>query len=304
MSETSRFAFPVPLTSQIRAIAQHKAELDLDENASRLKILRKLAFHAVSYYLRCMAFDVDQQYSDSQERILFHLLEGTDIYVRGIGRLECCPVNKTDTTYKVPIDAREGRLAYVVVEIDEHYQEAQIIGFFPTPLPESKTLLLNQLYPLSDLPQYLYHSIPLHLSQLWSWAQTQLTNLSNTFANPFMDWYIFPEFSSSMRTHDEQVQFSKHIQLDSLNLIIKFCLTPKMNDSLRVDLWIESEDKKTLPSNTQLIILNDQGQTFQQLSATGDSFSLAAHPFSAIRDEQFAVKLSYGQVQHMERFVA
>ncbi|MGF1602444.1 MAG: DUF1822 family protein, partial [Thermosynechococcaceae cyanobacterium] len=208
------------------------------------------------------------------------------------------------------------RIAYVIVEIEDHFKQAQILGFSPQPIPPNGEIYLNQLQAVETLPQYLSDCKTTALSQLWSWAQEQGQAIAESVGGTLQGWQptqslnlafmglesaTIPdsEHSGLDATRDHAL-VSKMIQLQDFDLALVMDLAPKADGSLRVELMVESELKNPLPAEMQLTIHDQQGQIFQTISAEGH---LMARPFSAGSRERFSIELSYGEAKHREDFV-
>lgn len=94
-----------------------------------------------------------------------------DLCVPGLGRLECCPMSQKEPSCYVSPESLEDRIGYLVIQLDQPYQEATILGFSPSvnsePINQAATrfrrllsgspsvsrerLLLQQLQPLEAL---------------------------------------------------------------------------------------------------------------------------------------------------------
>ncbi|MEO0377967.1 MAG: DUF1822 family protein, partial [Cyanobacteria bacterium P01_A01_bin.17] len=183
-SSTSISGFPVPLTSKAWNIAQKQVQPQFDADHNQQQFRNGLAVYAVDFYLKCMAVEVEPHHNP----ILSQLLEGADLMVKDMGRLECCPIQAGETTFQVPVDAWCDRIAYVMVQIEDHLEQAQILGFNPQPVPPSGKIFLSQLQPIEALPQYLHESQTTVLSQVWAWAREQGNVLAESAVGAVHGW--------------------------------------------------------------------------------------------------------------------
>ena len=76
-----------------------------------------------------------------------------DLEVKGIGRLECRPLRADEQTCYIPPEVWSERIGYVVVQLDELFREATVLGFAQTAAFEQ--LPITQLQPLEDLLAHL-----------------------------------------------------------------------------------------------------------------------------------------------------
>lgn len=317
------FGFPVPLTSQVWAKAQSHIHPKFDADHNQQEFRKRLALYAVDFYLRCMAFKIKPEASDSNDSILSQFLESADLMVQGYGKLECCPVLTGDTSVQVPIDAQDDRLAYVVVRLEEHYQQAQILGFNSQPLSSNGEIDLHQIQPIDELPQFLYDCKTTVLQKIWCWAQEQrqqLAALSEPPRNTCSDWQLSQNLNlaymrfesddapgqaqSPSQSHSEAPVFvSKIVQVQDLDLELVMYLAPKQEGKFQIEIMVEPVVEQELPDTLQLAVIDEDGQTFQQLSLSSHEGDLVTRPFLAAPCEHFSVDLIYGSAKHTENFM-
>lgn len=315
----SSSGFPVPLTSKAWSIAQKQVRPQFDADYNQRQFRNGLALYAVEYYLQCMAFEVEATVCESTQALRSQFLDSAQLDVKDFGTLECCPVQPGETTFQVPADAWCDRLAYVIVQIEDHLKQAQILGFKPQPVSSDGTIPLLQLQPIADLPQYLEASQTTALTQVWAWANAQRQVLSDAVVGAFQGWrsaqeFYFAELSFATRSGgnplsnstatslDDRVVVSKVVQLQDLDLELVMDLSTKADGSIKVVLMVDTEVEQSLPEIVQLTIFDEAGQIFQQLSPTR-SGELITRPFSAALNERFSIELSYGNAKHIENFV-
>ena len=317
-SSISSSGFPVPLTSKAWTIAQKQIRPQFDADYNQQQFRNGLAVYAVEFYLQCMAFEIETNDGHQTQALRSQFLDCAQLDVKDFGTLECCPVQPGETTFQIPVEAWCDRLAYVIVQIDDHFKQAQILGFKPQPVSSDGTIPLLQLQPIADLPQYLEASQTTALSQVWAWANAQRQVLSNTVVGAFQGWRSAQEFygaelslatrsggnqpsTSTVASLDNHAVVSKVVQLHDLDLALVMDLSTKEDGSLRVELMVEPEVEQALPHTVQLIIFDEAGQIFQQLFPTEGK--LITRPFSAVLNEHFSIEVSYGNAKHIENFV-
>lgn len=313
------FGFPVPLTSKVWAKAQSHIHPKFDADHNQKEFRKKLALYAVEFYLRCMAFKIEPQASDSHDPILSRFLESADLMVQGYGKLECCPVLAGDTSAHVPIDAQGARLAYVIVQLEEHYQQAQILGFNAQPLAANGEIDLHQIQPIDELPQFLCDCKTTVLQKIWNWSQEQrqsLTELSEPIRNTCSGWQLSPDLNLAYMRFDSDdaaeplmsqseipVVVSKIVQVQDLDLELVMYLAPKQDGKFHIEIMVEPVIPQELPDKLQLKVIDGDGQPFQQLSLSNHIGDLVTRPFLATPCEHFSVDLIYGRAKHTESFV-
>ena len=300
--------FPVPLTSKAWDIAQKHVQPQFDADHNQQQFRNGLARYAVDFYLRCIAFDTES----NSDPIRAQFVEGAELAIKNLGTVECCPIQPGDTRFTVPVDAWCDRIAYIVVQIEDHFKQAQILGFSPQPIPGNGEIHLKQLQAIDALPQYLCDCKTTALSQVWSWAREKGQALTDSVGGTLHGWQLTQDLNlafmgaeqphspelASPQTQKNHALVSKAVQLQDLDLELVMDLSPKENGSLRVELMLEAEQR--LPDKLQLAIIDESGQIFQQLSPED---GWVARPFSAAQNERFSIELRYGDTKHAESFV-
>ncbi|MCC3583522.1 MAG: DUF1822 family protein [Microcoleus sp. PH2017_37_MFU_D_B] len=130
--------------------------------------LNTLAVLVVADYLKILDIETDLTQCDSWNPVIRLFENVADLYVKGLGKIECRPIraehkqgengnqNSAINLPKIcrfPTEAREERIGYIVVEIDEDDKEARLLGFAPT--ADSGELVLRDLHPLDDFLLHL-----------------------------------------------------------------------------------------------------------------------------------------------------
>ncbi|MGL5065162.1 MAG: DUF1822 family protein [Microcoleus sp.] len=125
--------------------------------------LNTLAVLAVRNYLKILDIETDLTECDSWNSAIRLFEDVADLYVKGLGKIECRPIRGVrqqpengkeslpdlPSSLIVPIEARQERIGYIAVGIDEEEKQATLLGFSPT--ADSGELVLNELLSLDDL---------------------------------------------------------------------------------------------------------------------------------------------------------
>ncbi len=163
-------SLPMPITRKaILSARQFAAEQRHPQRVEQI-YLNTLALLAVRDYLTILDIQTDLTECDSWNPVIRMFEDVADLYITGLGKIECRPIrgvyqqgrngNKTSQinlpeNCPVPIEAREERIGYIVVEIDEDAKEARLLGFSPT--AETGELVLSELHSLDDFLIHLEH---------------------------------------------------------------------------------------------------------------------------------------------------
>ena len=164
------FGSKLPITQKaIRLAWQFASEHNHPQKVEQL-FLNTLAVLAVSDYLKILDIETDLTQCDSWNPVIRLFENVADLYIKGLGKLECRPIRSAHQQGEngqensvanlpemcpVSIEAREERIGYIVVEIDEDEKEARLLGFSPT--AETGELVLSELHSLDDFLIHLEH---------------------------------------------------------------------------------------------------------------------------------------------------
>jgi hypothetical protein len=169
-------SLPMPITQKaIRLAWQFASEHKHPQRVEQI-YLNTLALLAVRDYLTILDLETDLTQCDSWNPVIRMFEDVADLYIKGLGKIECRPIRivhqngengkekssaNSPKTCHVPIEAREERIGYIVVEIDEDAKEARLLGFSPT--AETGELVLRDLHSLDD---FLIHLEKIHESKV------------------------------------------------------------------------------------------------------------------------------------------
>ncbi|MFM9267229.1 DUF1822 family protein [Tychonema sp. BBK16] len=161
-------SLPMPITQKaIRSAWQFASAHHHPQKAEQI-YLNTLAVLAVKDYLQVLDIETDLTECDSWNSTIRMFEDTADLYITGLGKVECRPIRSVHQQVKnsnqkffgnslemcpVPIEATEERIGYIVVEIDEDQKEARLLGFSPT--AEMGELALSDLGSLDDFLMHL-----------------------------------------------------------------------------------------------------------------------------------------------------
>ncbi|MEG4322650.1 MULTISPECIES: DUF1822 family protein [unclassified Microcoleus] len=181
-------SLPMPITPKaIRLAWQFASEHQHPPKVEQIYI-NTLAVLAVADYLRILDIDTDLTECDSWNSVIRLLEDVADVYIKGLGKIECRAIRRVQQKAengnqnlsgnlpemcRVPTEAREERIGYIVVEIDEEEKEARLLGFSPT--AETGELVLKDLHSLDD---FLIHLEKIYESKvdLRQWLENIFTS--------------------------------------------------------------------------------------------------------------------------------
>jgi len=161
---------PMPITQKAMQIARQFSAQQRHPQRREQVYLNTLAVLAVHDYLEILSIKTDLTECDSWNPAMRLFADAADLYIKGLGKIECRPVRNLHQNQAkanqdlsanppdicpVPVEAREERIGYIVVEIDEDEKVARLLGFSPT--ADSGELVLKELHSLDDFLVNLEH---------------------------------------------------------------------------------------------------------------------------------------------------
>jgi hypothetical protein len=217
----------------------------------------------------------------------------------------------------VPQEVWEERIGYVAVQLDESLREATLLGFAET--VSTQELALSELRSLEELPEYLSQfkqaqavKEQVNLSQwLHNIFEVGWETVEAIFAPPQTELAFNTRGSSPVKVTTPEipvkgVKRGKRLDLERLGgseqVAVFVGLTPTL--SAQSDISVEVcpiGGQPYLPSDLQLMVLDEQGKSVLQAEA-GNSESIEFQ-FSCEAGESFAVKVALGDFSITEKFL-
>lgn len=190
MMDTAAQLIPIaiPITATDRRQAYQFAAQQPTQVRVNQVYRNTLAVLVTQRYLHLLGIATDLDASQSWNP-LDRLLENiADLYVPALqGFLECRPVGQGDQKCVVPEETWDDRVGYVVIQLDEPYQEGQVLGFVAS--VSVRELPLSYLRPLNELIERFLEQSPQPIVDLKQWLKHRFEP----------DWQPFAELLSEMR---------------------------------------------------------------------------------------------------------
>lgn len=309
------FPVTVPLTQANHRVAQEFYRHHPDSQKAKRVYLNTLSVQAVTFYMTCLGYETDLDQSASWDPALQVLSETADLWINGIGRLECRPVLPMMKSCWVPSQVRSDRIGYVAVSLNPELTEAELLGFVPT--VQSDYVSLDKLQPLDDLPHYLHHLAltqrPSISARLSDWLQNALEvgweNLDTLMSDrQFLEPALSFRGALNAQPTDaalEKIRRGKFLALgtpDEEHVLFVLGVAPTL---VSPDYQITVEVYPTgghpyLPQSLQLAVTDDTGKTV--LQAEGSNSEGLEFQFSGELGERFSVRVSLSEVDIVETF--
>lgn len=297
--EIDPWTFTVPLNLEAHSRAEQFRRYHSNDKAKQV-YLNTLAVYAVNVYLQCQGIETDLEQSTSNDPVMQLLIDTADLVVKNRGKLECRPVLQNAKFVAIPAEVWSERIGYVAVQLNESLREATLLGFFEK--VARSELPLSQLRSLQELPGYLNKIKP-------------VVNLSQWFEDIFeVGWQAVEALLGTQPTElafgfrgapQADVRRCKRIELATperaVALIVS--LTGESEQDINISVEVQPANGQTyLPSNLQLIVLNENGEAVMDVQAGGDNKTIQLE-FGGESEDRFSVKVVLGDVSMTENFI-
>jgi hypothetical protein len=265
--------------------------------------LNTLSVLSVHEYLSILGISTDITQGDSWQPRLRLIDNPADLYLAERGSVECIPVGPKTSEVSVSPDVQLRRIAYLIVELAEPFQKAQLKGFGIASEITRNMLSVDQLRPIADLPEHLAR---FHSSQLGQWFQGHIEAIWQPPEQVIATRY--PAFRFRAQS-DPILRRARSITLNSeiglplqLSLVIAvkssdaaICVSAQLHPGIQEAS--ESNVGCTLPAGVSLELHSDEDETIQSVSARSaplDTF-IQLSPFECSPNEQFQIHISFGE---------
>ena len=311
-------AVPLPITSKDREIAHNFAAEQATKQKSEQVLYNTLAVLTVQNYLKMLGVATDLSNSDSWNRVMRTVDNVADLNILGLGKLECRPVKKADTSCHIPMDVWDLRLGYAIVRIDDSLKKAALLGFVPQvtseelPLSDLKPVeaLLDRLHDIRSTESNSVVELGQWLNNVfttsWLAVEALLTPEQLAPALGFRNTQLIAENTSELQETNQNIQRAKLIDLGiyfgNRQVVLLVEITPEANGTIAVTLQVHpSSNDVYLPEALILKVLELSGEVFMQAQARSKDNFIQLQ-FSGQPEECFAVQIILGDAQLTEQF--
>lgn len=315
----------VPLSRKAHSIAGEFTASSASLERGKQVYLNTLAVYAVHCYLGWLQIESSLEQSDSWSLGIQNLSNVADLFLPGIGYLECRPVLPGEASIIIPPQATEDRIGYVGVQLDESLERAELLGFYQAIVPSNqpKQISIFQLQPLDVLLERLSTSTETPINA----SSKIVTNLSRWLENTFENgWLTMENLFDTQTVNPVSVRNKRQLGIDSDNSV------SGVKRGRAIDLRVQLQDKKValivtcqpadeteemeirlqvypinnfvyLPPNLQLTVLDDMGAIVPELEARARSADNCIQlEFTGKAGERFSVKIALEDVSITEDF--
>ena len=294
------WTFTVGLALEAHSRAEEFRRSQSNPGKAKQVYLNTLAVYAVNVYLQCRGFETHLERSDSWNPMMQILMDTADLLVKDHGKLECRPVLPEAKVVSVPPEVWEERMGYVAVQLSESLREATLLGFVDK--VAKSEVPLSQLRSLQELPAYLNQIKP-------------VVNLSQWFEDIFeVGWQAVEALLATQPTElafrfrgvpQADVTRCKQIELATPERAVALIVALSGESEQNMDISVEvqpTNGQTYLPSNLQLMVLNEDGEAVMHVHAGSDNQTIQLE-FGGEAGDRFGVKVALGDVSVTENFV-
>ncbi|MDJ0708679.1 MAG: DUF1822 family protein [Leptolyngbyaceae cyanobacterium MO_188.B28] len=293
---------PMPLTASMKRIAQQFAREQPTPPRAQQVYLNTLAVSAVNNYLHILGVSTDLNASGSWNPSVRLGADVADLWLTGLGSIECRPVEPGALTCQIPPEVSFDRIGYIIVQIDQESEQANLVGFSEIPPTEGESLVFSQLRSLQELPTYLHQCRP-------------VANLSQWFQGVFeTGWQSVESLFDQDQTllafgfRDQPlgvVKRCKRIELgDNCETVILIAaITPDSDLKMHLMVKVSPIQGKTyLPPNLHLSLLDEQGGILRESKAR-DKNQTIQFMFRGEPGDHFSIEIALEDSSIIEDFV-
>lgn len=280
----------IPLSSSDYQQASQFAQRQSNPSKSRRVYLNTLAVSSMDSYLKLLGYETDLTASYSWKFSIQNAKNVADLYVKNLGRFECRPTLPGDTVCPIPLEARTGRICYVVLQIDEASHRAKLLGF--TELVETNELQISQLK--SSLEEWL--ECLKNLEQIKQVEAGKFFRFRSCQSLPVDDsWQLVNGYRG-------QVKLFKLLNFAAEQIELSVGWQPTQNST--IDIWVEvfsTNGRDYLPQDLNITILDEMGLAIMEAKA--DLNHSIALQLSGQQEDRFSVKIALGNDTITEGFL-
>ncbi len=242
-----------------------------------------------------------------------------DLEISGVGKLECRPITNSADSCHIPLEVRELRIGYVVVQLDDSFKKAAIVGF--TPQVTTEELVIANLRPPEELIDRLHEvqessadNSLINLGQWlnnifetgWSAAESLLNPEQLIPAFGFRRAELLESNLSESEIAKNRVSKAKLINLGlyfgERNLVLLVEIDAEENGNISVTLQVHpSPNDIYLPEGLELKVLESSDEVFMEAQARSRDNYIQLQ-FSGQPKEVFRVEIILDSIKFSEKF--
>jgi len=311
----------LPISTKSQQLARSLAAQHSIPSLEKRVMQNTLAVLVVHDYCEMLGIATNLEASDCWNPVVQICADVADLEIEGVGKLECRSLLAGESICHIPAEVWADRLGYVVVQFEQNWRSASLLGFVPQVTTESLAIeclepIENLLVAIKDqrtstLPNKVHSPV---LTSLSNWLQNLFesgwqeleTLLSGT--QPQLAWrtrqlssYIFNDLSNQNEVRRGKL-LDFGFQLSSSVLALLITISPIDQTEINIRLTIHSIADMFLPEFLKLVVIDDSGNIFLTAEARSIDNYIQLQ-FSGSIGEQFSVQVSLGEFSLVENFI-
>ena len=292
-----RQIFTVPLSFKAHWMAEQRRQQQIHPQKAKQSYLNTLAVFAVNEWLNCLEFKTDWEASDCHNSLIMRFMDVADLMVNRIGKLECRPVLPGSDFCEIPLEAREDRIGYVAVQLDQSLKYAEILGFVSTP---AEVIPLDQLRSPEELISYLSRQAKPGVT-LHQWLEGFIEQGWQT-----TERLLYPEQLALTLHFRRQMEVSRGQRIDlgmdlgSQSVALVLTVSAETETQLDIGVQVHPIGQIYLSPGVELTVTDESGTCLEVLSREADNF--IQKEFIAGIGDQFSVTVATGEVRVTKDF--
>jgi hypothetical protein len=330
-------SFTVFLNSSAHSIANQFCKQHHDPAKAKQVYLNTLAVSAVNFYLKCMGFETDLEFSQSYDGVMQTVMNVADLDIKSFGKLECCTVLPDAQTMLIAPEVWTDRIGYVAVQLDPSLQTATLLGF--TDAQGIEEFPLNQLRSLDELLDHLRQLKPIASTsvpvQLSTWFTSTVDSVWQSLesllgtSQPNLAFSLRNDFFAKQKTVQRAKLMDLGVQLNNRSVILLMAIASSAPDptsssamdassSLATSTIGKTETQERmeilaqlhpgngelhLPANISMQLCSETGTVLQEVQSRSQDNYIQLKRFRGMSGERFTIQIVLGETSVLESFM-
>lgn len=305
---SDNYAVPVPLQRAALNTAAHFAMEQPNQTKARQVYRNTLAVCAVQQYFGLLGIETDAPHSDGWHQSLRLAGNVADLILPERGVIECLPISSDTDAVMVAEEVQIRRIAYLVVEIEEPFQMAMLLGFSKSTGLGQSSITRTDLISPNELPIYLAQ---FHHTSLKAWYRRDIAPIWQPPDRVLATSYSAFRFRNRVGSIIKQARVLELTSAMDTPIHLGLLLSTK-NNGETVDVSVQLhpakgelnsiDTKPSLHPGITLELLSDEGEVLQTVVSRHnplDTF-IQLVPFRCLPYDYYQVRVILGSSKHTE----
>lgn len=282
-----------------------------------------LAICAIRQLCNQLGIHTNWNQSASWNFIFREIKDIADLYIDGVGRVECRPLLPNQKTCFLPPEVRQDRIGYFLIELNQDSREAKILGFAPQNYTEY--LEIDNLYSFDYFIDLVFNQNLINLRK-WLEGDRQAAEMGwgtrleiRERLEKLYRKQDFPDSRISLNVNryallgddDEELELEQDNQSKEFKLITLKDITVVLRlnkiyqeeeDKIRVLVELYPTLDECLPPNIKLTMLSKSNKVLQEVPSREADNLIRLKRFKGKPGQIFKIKISLGNANLTEQF--